>query len=166
MAGPAAAAGKDAAGGQHAMDVIGLGFGPHQDDVALFGLGPALGRIGVKGNLADGRAGRYVQAVGQQVAAGDGRLLLGRVELRMQEEIDVLRLYPQDGLGAADELLVGQVHGDAHGGLRGAFGVTGLEHPQLAALDGEFHVLDFAVVLLQLAADALKLAVDGGHLAA
>ena len=41
-----------------------------------------------------------------------------------------------------------------------------LEHVQLAALDRELEVLDVAVVLLQLLADALELGVDLGHLVA
>ena len=46
---------------------------------------------------------------------------------------------------------------DADCRLRGALGVAGLQHPQLAALDGEFDVLRLAVVLLQPLADARQL---------
>ena len=62
-----------------------------------------------------------------------------------------------------DEPLVDHVDGDLHGGRRGPLGRAGLEHVQLAALDRELEVLDVAVVLLELLADAQELGVDLGH---
>ena len=41
--------------------------------------------------------------------------------------------------------------------------IAGLEHVQLAALDRELEVLDVAVVVLELLADAHELRVDLGH---
>ena len=93
-----------------------------------------------------------------------GRLLArGRVELVAQQLVDVRRLDPAERLSFGDDALVDHVRGDPHGRRRGALGRARLEHVQLAALDGELEVLDVAVVLLELLADALELGVDLGH---
>ena len=52
------------------------------------------------------------------------------------------------------ELLVDHVDGDPQCGGGGPLGAAGLEHVELAALDGELEVLDVAVVLLELVGDA------------
>ena len=48
--------------------------------------------------------------------------------------------------------LVHHVHRDLDGGLAGALAVAGLQHVELAFLDGELEVLHVAIVLLQVAA--------------
>ena len=50
------------------------------------------------------------------------------------------------------------------GGSGGALAVTGLEHVELAILDGELHVLHVLVVLLQAVGDGGELLVHRGHL--
>ena len=56
VAGAAAARGEDAHRGEHAVDVVGLGLGPHEQDVAPVGR-PPLGQVRVEGHHADGRTG-------------------------------------------------------------------------------------------------------------
>ena len=68
-----------------------------------------------------------------------------------------------DGLLLGDDALGHHVRGDLHGRRGGPLGAPRLEHVQPAALDGELQVLDVAVVLLEPLADALELAVHGGH---
>ena len=92
-----------------------------------------------------------------------GRRARGRVELVAQELVDVGGLDPPERLLLADDALGDHVDGDLHGRRRGPLGRAGLEHVQLAALDGELEVLDVAVVLLELLADPQELAVDLGH---
>ena len=48
-----------------------------------------------------------------------------------------------------EHALVGHVDRDLERRFRGALAVAGLQHPELAALDGELHVLQVLVVLLQ-----------------
>src|SRR5690606_28630601 len=55
--GLAAAAGEDAAGGDHAGQVVGVGLAADQDDVLALG-GQLGGPLGGEDGLADGGAGR------------------------------------------------------------------------------------------------------------
>src|SRR3972149_2914918 len=71
------------------------------------------------------------------------------VELRVQVEVDLIGLDALDGRLAGDQLLAHHVDSDAHFGLGRALGVARLQHPQLAALDGELDILDVVVVPLE-----------------
>ena len=103
-----------------------------------------LGAIGVEDRLAGGRARRGVEALGQQSVRGGG---LGRLVEAGQEELDDLgRLDAPERLFAGQDPLAHHVDRDLHRGRRRALGRSGLEHVQLAALDGELQVLDVAVV--------------------
>ncbi len=51
-------------------------------------------------------------------------------------------------------------HGDLQGGSRGTLAVTGLEHIELAVLNGELHILHIPVVIFQAACDRGELLVD------
>ena len=70
----------------------------------------------------------------------------------------------QHRLLAGDQALLRHVDGDLHGGLRGALAGARLQHPELAALDGELDVLHVAVVALELLVDPHQLAVGARHL--
>src|SRR3972149_12181299 len=83
----------------------------------------------------------------------------------MEEEIDLVRLDPADRLFPADETLLGPRARDAPRRLGGALAVAGLQHPELAVLDGPLDVLDLTVVLLQALADLLQLGEGPRHLA-
>ena len=120
-------------------------------------LGPLLGGVGVEGDAADGRARGDVEPRRQQ-RPSCGRLSAA-VELGVQEEVDLLGRDPAHGLLAGDQPLVGHVDGDAHGRLGGALAVAGLQHPELAALDGELHVLHVAVVRSRRRGDRRELGV-------
>ena len=48
-------------------------------------------------------------------------------------------------------------------GSGGALAITGLQHPQLALLDGKLNVLHIVVELLKLLADLRKLRIYLGH---
>ena len=63
-----------------------------------------------------------------------------------------------------DQFLFSHIDGDADLGLSRPLPVTGLKHPELAALDGELHVLHVAVVFLELLGDGGKLPIDLRHL--
>ncbi len=81
----------------------------------------------------------------------------------MQEEVNLLRRDPADCLLSSDKSLVDLVDCDSHGRLRSTFPGTGLEEPQLTPLNGEFHVLHVAVVVLELNSDIGELLCDLGH---
>src|SRR5690606_3452778 len=137
--GLAAAAGEDAAGGDHAGQVVGVGLAAHQDDVLALG-GQLDGPLGGEDDLADGRAGRGVHAL------GDAPLAAAAVEAGEHELSELVAGHPGDGLVHGDEALVDELGGDAEGGRGGALADPGLQHPELAALDGELDVTQVAVV--------------------
>ena len=67
----------------------------------------------------------------------------------MQERVHIVRRDAAHRVGLRDESLVRHVHRDLDDGLGGTLAVAGLEHPQLAALDGELHILHVCVMLLE-----------------
>ena len=71
------------------------------------------------------------------------------IEGRMQKLIERARIDAFHRLFLADQALLGQVDGDLQRRLGGALAGTRLQHPQLAALDGELHVLHVAIMLFE-----------------
>ena len=134
VAGAASPAGENALGGQHAVHVVGLGFRPHHDDRASLVLGPVLRQIGFQGHHPHRRPGGDVEPAGQHLAHLTGRLNRLQAELGVEEEIHLIRRYPQHGFLLGDQALFGHIHGDAHGRLGGALAVAGLEHPETCPL--------------------------------
>ena len=138
----AAAGRQDALGGVHAVNVLGRGLDAHQQHLVAGRL-KRLGLVGGEDDLAARRAGRSRQA------RGEGLALDARVDRRVQQLVEGRRLDAGDRLFLGQQALVGHLDRDAQRGARGALAVAGLQHPQLAALDGELHVLKVAVVLLE-----------------
>jgi hypothetical protein len=93
---------------------------------------------------APGEAGR---PVGDDVALGL------RVDGRVQQLVERGRIDAQHRLLARDQAFLGHVDGDLQRRLGGALAVAGLQHPELAALDGELDVLHVAVVRSSVVAD-------------
>ncbi len=84
-----------------------------------------------------------------------------RVEPREHQVGELLAGDPAQGLVGVDQALVGHVDGDPERRLRGALADPGLEHPELAALDGELDVAHVAVVALERGHDPQQLVVRG-----
>ena len=78
-----------------------------------------------------------------------GALLLIVIELGVEQLQHVIGLDAQNRFLLGDHAFVRHFDGDADGRAGGAFAVTGLQHPQLAVLNREFHVLHFAVVAVR-----------------
>ena len=81
----------------------------------------------------------------------------------MQELVERKRVDARHRVLRRDQPFIGHVDGDLQRGLGGALAVARLEHPELAALDGELHVLHVAVMLLEHVADAAELREGRGH---
>ncbi len=85
------------------------------------------------------------------------------VELRVQQGIQLLRLHAQDSLFFGDHALVHHVDGDLQRRGRGSLAVAGLQHEQLAVLDGELHVLHVFIVVFERTGHLGELLVDLGQ---
>ena len=161
VAGHTAAHGQDALGHGHTLDILGAGLQTDQNHLGHGAvLHALLGVLGGEDHLAAGSA----RAGGQALADDLGGLQGGGVKLGMQQAVQLLGLHAQHGLAFVDHALVHQVDGDLQGGGGSALAVTGLQHIQLAILDGELHILHILVVVLQLGGDLHKLVINLGHL--
>ena len=154
--GHAAARGQNAFGGVHAVNVFRAGLDPHQNDLAAIGL-QLGGLVGREHDFAGGRARRGRQAGGDHVALGGG------IDGRMQQLIERGRIDPRHRVLLGDQAFIGELDGDAQRRLRGALAAAGLQHPQLALLDRELHVLHVAVVLFEQRVDPRQLLERLGH---
>ena len=156
MRGHAAAGGQDAFGGVHAVNVFGAGLDPHQDHLMAIGL--QLGRfVGREHDFAGGRARRGRQAGGDDVALGRG------IDGRMQQLIERGRVDARHRVLFRDHAFIGELDRDAQRRLGGALAAAGLQHPELALLDRELHVLHVAVVLFEQRVDSRQLLERLGH---
>ena len=71
------------------------------------------------------------------------------VEAREHQLGELVAGDPPQRLVHVDQALVDHVHGDPERRLGGALADAGLQHPELAALDGELDVAHVAVVVLE-----------------
>ena len=161
VAGHAAADGQDALRDLHAHDILGAGLQTHQNDLLhLAGLDHLLCFLSSKDDLAAGRTGRSCQTLADDLCS----LQSSSIELGMQQGIQLLGLHAQDSLLLGDHALVHQVACDLQSSLCGALAVAGLQHVQVAVLDGELHILHVAEVVLQTGRDLNELIVHLRHL--
>ena len=156
VAGHAAACGQDAGGGVHAVNVLGAGLEPHQND-ALAGCGQLLGAIGAQHDLSRGRARRGRKPM------RDHRLLGIGVQRRVKKLVERDRIDPQKRLVARDQPFLGHFHGHAKRCRAGPLAVAGLQHIELVLLNGELDVLHVAVMGLELRAHRVELGEHLGH---
>ena len=82
----------------------------------------------------------------------------------MEELIQVVGRDARYCLLLRNEPLVHHVAGDAHRGVTRALGSAGLEHVEIAALDGELHVLHIAEVSLEGSGHPLQFLIRMGEL--
>ena len=157
--GHAAANGQNALRGDHAFDVLRRGLQANQNDLVAL-LGPLLGVLSGEYDLA----ARSARGRGEALADGLGGLQRLRVEHRMQQGIQLLRLYAHNGFLLGDLALVDQVDGNLQSGCGGALAVAGLQHVELAVFNGELHILHVAIVLLEAMRDVVELRVNLGHI--
>ena len=142
MRGLAAATGQDALGHNHAVQVIGICLLTHQDHV-FAPLCPGDGRCRVKHCLANccpwrgPHPGR--QGVNCSIDFKSGEHQSGQL----------FAADPTQGFIHVDQPFIDETHSELEGGLRGALAHSGLQHPQLATLDGELHITHVEVMALQ-----------------
>ena len=125
-------------------------------------LAPLRRRGGVVGGEVDAPhrgPGARPEALGPHLVARAG-------ELGVEDRVEVVLGDARDGLGLGDPEVARAHHVDGHleGGGAGALAHPGLEHPELALLDGELGVAHVAVVRLEAGEDLEQLGVDLGEL--
>ncbi len=133
--------GQDAHGSFHSVDVIRDGFGAHQDDGDPVAAGS--GFVGGEHCLAHGCARGGRQALGGHFQ------WLRLINQRVKELVKLSWFHPQQSLPRLDQLFLHHVIGHLQGGAAGPLARTGLQHIELAVLDGVFEVLHVAIVALQ-----------------
>ena len=154
MARLATVAGQNALGGDHALQVVGVGLPTNQNDLVAL-VGARDGVVAREHDLAHGGTGAGIKT------AGESLVLLGGVELWVQELVELRGIDAAHSLIAGDQTLLDHLDGDAQGGGGGALAHAGLEHPELALLDGELNVAHVAIVILERQEDALELLACG-----
>lgn len=145
---------QDALGGDHTLQVIGVGLPADQNDLVALG-GTRDGVVTREHDLAHGGTGAGVKAAGQ------GLVLLGGIELRVQELVELRGVDAAHGLLTGDQALLDHLDGDAQRGSSGTLAYAGLEHPELALLDGELDIAHIAIVILERQEDTLELLTCG-----
>ena len=154
MARLATVAGKDTFGGDHALQVVGVGLPTNQNDLVTLG-GTCDGVVTREHDLAHGGTRAGIKTAGQSL------ILLGGVELRVQELVELRGIDAAHGLLAGDQALLDHFDSDAQGGGGGALAHAGLEHPELALLDGELDIAHIAIMILERQEHALELLTCG-----
>ena len=79
----------------------------------------------------------------------------------MQELVELRGIDAAHSLLAGDQALLDHFDSNAQGGSGGALAHAGLEHPELALLDGELDIAHIAVMILERQEHALELLACG-----
>ena len=138
------------------MNVFRARLDAHQNDALASGL-QRFRLIRREDDLAAGCARR-----GRQAGREDLALRL-RIDGRVQELIEGRGIDAGDRLFLRDQALIRHFDGDAQRRFCGALAAARLQHPEFAALDGEFEVLHVAIMLFEQLRDADKLMIDLRH---
>ena len=154
MARLATVAGQDTLGGDHALQVIGVGLPANQNDLVAL-VGARDGIIAREHDFAHGGTRTGVKTAGQSL------VLLGGIKLRVQKLVELGGIDTGHGLLAGDQALLDHFDGDTQGGGGGALAHASLEHPELALLDGELNIAHIAVMVLERQEHALELFTSG-----
>ena len=80
-----------------------------------------------------------------------------RIELRMQQRIQISRVNHRDCLLFGNHPFIYQITGNLQSCLRRSLTAAGLQHIQMLVFNGKFHILHVSVMVLQRVADSHKL---------
>ena len=157
VAGLASHSRQDPFGNFHAVDVVRRGFLADQDHRTLL---RSFHRVfGREDRTSHRRARGCINAVGEF-----GQLRQGlRIEHGMQQLIELFGRHAQHCFLFRNHALARHVDGHSDCGSAGAFAIAGLQHVELAILDGELEILHVAIVFFEAAGNLLQLPVGVGH---
>mmetsp|Transcript_33123 Transcript_33123/g.38543 ORF Transcript_33123/g.38543 Transcript_33123/m.38543 type:complete len:414 (+) Transcript_33123:1074-2315(+) len=147
---------KNTCCGVHATEVLRRGLQAHHDHLLSCGV-PRL-RVGCgEHHLAHSGTGAGCETLGDVLELGAG------IDLRVHEVVNLVGIEAHDSLLLGNETFLHHVDCALHGSEGSALGVTALQHPEAAVLDGELNVLHVAEVLLQRGTNIAQLAVALRH---
>ena len=152
VAGHTAANGQDTLCRLHAGDILRRCLQTNQNNL-LASLMPLYSIISGEDNLTAGSTRRCTQALSERCSSLQCLL----VELRVKQCIEVTRINHGNSLFLGSHALIYQIAGDLQSSLCGSLTVSGLQHVQLAVLNGKLHILHISVVRLQCLANLLEI---------
>mmetsp|Transcript_29085 Transcript_29085/g.81397 ORF Transcript_29085/g.81397 Transcript_29085/m.81397 type:complete len:750 (+) Transcript_29085:379-2628(+) len=148
VAGHPAAGREDALASVHPPHVVRAGLVAHQDHLLVL-LAPRRGGRGREHDLAHRRPGAGGEPRAQDAPLLAVRSLVRPAELGQQQLGQVFGGDHVQRCPFVHEALLDEVQGDSHRRAARALPPPGLQHPELAFLDGELHVLHVFEVLFQ-----------------
>ena len=152
VGGLAAACREHAFGGDHAREIIGVGFAAHEDRPrALFSAREHV--RGGKGDVTGSGPRGGIHAACEEYALGL------RIEGGEHEARELVAGHAHERLVFGDRSLVEEGGGNAERGSGGALTHAGLKHPEPARFDRELDIAQVAIVPLELFHDAHELAI-------
>src|SRR6185312_16343068 len=155
-----AARGENASRDFHAVNVFWRGFSANENHRVFLRAVSGFFDSFVSGenDLSNGRARRGGQTGGEHFDFG---FLF--IEAWNQEVVKLIGLDAEDHLFLGDQALFHHLNADADCSAASTLAVAGLQHVQLAVLDGELEILHVAVVLFQARSDVAELVVHMRH---
>mmetsp|Transcript_65885 Transcript_65885/g.104524 ORF Transcript_65885/g.104524 Transcript_65885/m.104524 type:complete len:356 (-) Transcript_65885:94-1161(-) len=145
MTGHATSGGQNSFCCVQTVDVIWAGLDTHQDHLlAIFAASHCF--ICGEDNLATRCTGRGRKALGNDLLLGLG------VQSRVQELVNQIWLQTQKSLRLGDQAFLGHVNSNLQGSRSCSLAIAGLQHVELALLDGKLDILHVLVVSLELTA--------------
>ena len=154
----AAAHCEDALSHCHAAKVFGRSLNTYEH-YFLFLFSPSLGVVSLEHYLTCCGTRRSGKTLGNNFGAFEGCL----VEYWVKQLVKFVRLHAQQGGLLVNFAGAEEFHGYAYHGHACAFAVTGLEHPELAVLDSELHVLHILIIVFETMCNGYQLSSTVRH---
>ena len=152
VGGHTAANRENTLGALHAGDILRRSLKADKDNL-LASCCPSLCVLSREDNLTASRTRRCAEALAERLCLLE-RLL---VELRVKQGVKVSRIDHCDRFLLASHALIDKIASNLERCLCGSLTVSGLQHVELAVLDGELHILHVSVVVLEGLADLVEL---------
>ena len=152
------ACGQDSFGYVHSPQVFGRSFLAYQNHffASVF---PFFGFVGEEYDTPAGSTRRSRQTFGNNVSFFQSFF----IEYRMEQLVQFSRFLTQQSCFFIDHTLFQHIDSHFHHSGSGTFSVTGLQHPQLTVLDGEFHILHIVEVVFQFFLYSVQIGISLRH---
>ena len=160
VAGHAAADSDDCLGDVHPGDIFRRSFKTDEDNL-LAGSCLLFCFLGGKHDCAAASARSSSEALGNDILCLILEICF--IKRRMQQVIELLRLYHEQSFILRDELLVDHVNCDLQSSIGSTLAVAALQHEQLAMFNRELHILQIMIMMLEQLGDSCEFLVSSRH---